>query len=136
MLQIDTLKKGKNYFLFSKSSRIDFVSISKSKKAKDTIIYIRFGYPTPIPTSNTINGTVISAHKNKESNVPVFDKIDIIKGNYADIKVEKETLLKNLFTITGAKFPLSLKLTSGKEIIDFELTEGGEWDIRIDLKNN
>lgn len=136
IFQTDTLKKGKNYILFSKSEQIDNVFFSKAKKPKEQVLRIHFGYPTPIPTSNTISSNVISAHKKKDNQLPVFDKIDIISGNYKDIKVERETDLKNLFTFTDLQFPLRLKLTSGKDTLDLELTEAGEWDIRIDLKNN
>ena len=136
--QTDTLKKGKNYFLFSKSENIETVSFNKSKKAKENTIYIRFGFPTPIPTSNSINGTVLQSNRKytEDGSVPVFDKIDIINGKYADIKMSKDTNMRNLFTLTGLEFPLHIKLNSGKESIDLELTEAGEWNIGIELKNN
>ena len=136
-LSLDTLKKGKNYILFSKSENVDNVTFSKSKKPKENNIYIRFGYPAPIPSSNVTNGQVISSKRYKEGGVlPIFDKIDIIKGNYAEITTAKDTKYRSLFTLTGAEFPLRLKLTSGTDTIDLELTEAGEWNLEIDLKNN
>jgi hypothetical protein len=126
----DTLKKGKNY-------NIDRVDISKNKKQKDDKVFIRFGFPTPIPTSNAITSNVITSKRyNEDGSVPVFDKIDILKGKYEDIVVSKDTKVRNLFTISRIEFPLHLKLTSGAEIIEFELNEAGQWDIWIELKNN
>ncbi len=137
ILPSDTLKKGKNYILFSKSENIDNVSFSKSKKSKENIVYIRFGFPAPIPTSNSVNATVISSKRyNEGGSIPIFDKIDILKGNYAEIKNDKDTKYRNLFTFTGVEFPLRLKLNSGKENVDLEFTEAGEWNIEIELKNN
>ena len=69
-------------------------------------------------------------------NLPKFDKIDILKGKYDDIKVNPDTKYRNLFTFTGLEFPIRLKLTSGLEVIDFEILEAGEWNIDIELKNN
>lgn len=133
----DTLKKGNNYALFSKTENIARVDISKNKKQKENKVFIKFGFPTPIPTSNTITSNVISSKRyNEDGSVPVFDKIDILKGKYDDIVVSKDTKFRNLFTISGIKFPLHLKLTSGLETIEFELNEPGQWDISIELKNN
>ncbi len=137
LLQADTLKKGKNYILFSKSENIDNVSFSKSKKSKDNVLYIRFGYPTPIPKSNAVNANVITSKRyNEDGTIPIFDKIDILKGNYSEIKNSKDTKYRNLFTFSGVEFPLRLTLFSGKESIDLEFTEAGEWNIEIELKNN
>lgn len=135
---IDTLKKGKNYTLFNKSINIDRVDISKNKKSAEPVILIHFGFPKPMPTSNTVSGTVLQSNRKytEDGKLPVFDKIDIIKGNYSDIKVDKETNFKNIFTLTNVKFPIHLKLLSGKETIEFELNEVGKWDIVIELKNN
>ena len=136
--QTDTLKKGKNYNLFSKSDNVDRVDFNKSKKPKDNIVYIRFGFPKPMPSSNTVNATVMQSNRKytEDGTLPVFDKIDILKGKYADIKVDKETSLRNIFTLTNVEFPLHIKLHSGKESIDLELNEAGEWNIGIELKNN
>ena len=136
-LQLDTLTKGKNYLLFSKSDNVDNVTFSKSKKSKENIVYIRFGFPTPVPSSNSVNGTVITSKRYREGGVlPIFDKIDIIKGNYAEIKNDKDTKYRSLFTFTGVEFPLQLKLISGNDNIYLELTEAGQWNIEIELKNN
>ena len=136
-LKSDTLKKGKNYILFSKSQNIENVSFSKSKKPKGNIVYIRFGFPAPVPTSNAVNATVITSKRyNEDGTIPIFDKIDILKGNYSDIKNDKDTKYRNLFTFSGVEFPLRLKLNSGKENVDLEFTEAGEWNIEIELKNN
>lgn len=133
----DTLKKGKNFNLFNKSENINRVDISKDKKKKENKVYIRFGFPTPIPTSNAITSNVISSKRyNEDGSVPVFDKIDILKGKYEDIVVSNDTKVRNLFTISGVEFPLHLKLTSGAEVVEFELNEAGQWDISIELKNN
>jgi hypothetical protein len=134
---LDTLKKGKNYLLFSKSENVENVSFSKSKKSKENVIYLRFGFPAPIPTSNVANAQVITSKRYKEGGVlPVFDKIDILKGNYAEITTAKDTKYRSLFTLTGVEFPLRLKLTSGTDTIDLELIEAGEWNMEIELKNN
>jgi len=136
-LPLDTLKKGKNYTLFSKSENVENVSFNKSKKSKENVVYIRFGFPTPIPTSNVANGQIISSKRYKEGGtLPVFDKIDILKGNYAEITTAKDTKYRSLFTLTGAEFPLRLKLTSGTDTIDLELIEAGAWNMEIELKNN
>lgn len=136
--QSDTLKKGKNYNLFSKSDNIDRIDFDKSKKSKENIVYIRFGFPKPMPTSNNVNANLLQSNRKytEDGSLPVFDKIDIIKGKYADIKLARETAFRNLFTLTGVEFPLQLKLYSGKESIDLELNEAGEWNIGIELKNN
>ncbi|MEJ5994521.1 hypothetical protein WG904_08835 [Pedobacter sp. Du54] len=134
---LDTLKKGQNFILFSKSSAVDNITFSKSKKPKTTNVYIRFGFPTPIPASNVANAQVITSKRYKEDGVlPVFDKIDILKGNYADITTSKDTKYRSLFTLTGVEYPLRLKLTSGTDTVDLELTEPGEWNMEIELKNN
>lgn len=136
--QSDTLKKGKNYILYSKTAEVERVAFSKSRKSKDNIVYIRFGFPAPAPSSNSNNTAVLQSNrKYKEDDaLPNFEKIDILKGKYEDIKVSKETKYKNLFTFTGIEFPLRLKLNSGKETIDLEVTEAGEWNLDIELKNN
>lgn len=136
-LPSDTLKKGKNYLLISKSENVENVNFSKSKKSKENIVYIRFGFPAPIPSSNVANGQVITSKRYKEGGIlPVFDKIDILKGNYTEITTAKDTKYRSLFTLTGVEFPLRLKLTSGTDTIDLELTEAGEWNMEIELKNN
>jgi len=134
----DTLKKGKNFILHSQTTNIERVTFGKNKKTKQDVVYIHFGFPTPIPSSNSINGTVLQSNRSykDEDRLPAFEKIDILKGKYEDIKVSRETKLKNLFTLTGVQFPLRLKLNSGKETIDLELSEAGEWNITIELKNN
>ncbi len=137
IVQTDTLKKGKGYNLFNKTVQINSIDFSKKKKAKDSVIYIYFGYPTAIPTSNAIKGNVIGGKMGEvRDQLPLFDKIDVLSGKYEDIKVSPDTKNRNLFTITGLKFPIRLKLKSGLEVIDFELLEPGEWNIDIELKNN
>lgn len=137
-LQSDTLKKGKNYLLFNKTLNIDNVRFTKNKKSKKTILFITYGFPTPIPSSNTVNATVLQGNRKYKADdaLPVFEKIDIINGNYKDIKVEKINAQKSLFTFSGLEFPLHLKLKSGAETIEFKLMEAGQWDIDIELKNN
>lgn len=136
-LAIDTLKKGKNYTIFSKTDQISSIDITKKKKAKQNEIYIYFGYPTTMPASNAIKGNVIGGKMGENrDNLPLFDKIEILNGKYEDIKVSPDTKYRNLFTLTGLEFPLRLKLKSGLETIDFELLEVGEWNIDIELKNN
>ncbi|RZK52238.1 MAG: hypothetical protein EOO91_19690 [Pedobacter sp.] len=135
--QSDTLKKGKNYILFSKSENVGKADFSKNKKPKENKVYIRFGFPTPIPTSNAINSNVISSKRyNEDGSIPIFEKIDILEGKYEGIVLNKDTKVRNLYTLTDVEFPLHLKLNSGAETIEFELTEAGEWDILIELKNN
>lgn len=132
----DTLKKGKNYNLFSKTDNISNVSFNQNKKKKDIIVVIRLGYPTPETQNNTVGGAVqASKSRFAESEpVPVFDKIEILKGKYENIKVEGETYLKNKFTLSELEFPLHLKLISGKDIIELELLEAGFWNLAIELK--
>lgn len=133
----DTLKKGKGYYIFTKSDKIISIDINKKKKPKDNIIYIYFGYPAPVPTSNTIRTNVIGGKMGENrDNLPLFDKIDILNGKYEDIKISPDTKYRNLNQLTGIEFPIRLKLTSGLETIDFELLEPGEWTIEIELKNN
>lgn len=135
--RLDTIKKGKNYTLFSKSENVESVTFSKKKKSNSDIIYIRFGLTTPEPTFGRINGTVITSKRYKEDGtIPIFDKIEIIKGKYEDIKMSKHTKIKNLFAFLKPEFPIRLKLISGNEYIDLELLEAGEWDLEISLKNN
>jgi hypothetical protein len=136
-LPADTLKKGKNYLLFSKSENINNIRFSKEKKSTDNVLNITFGYPAPIPSSNAVNGTVITSKRyNEDGAAPIFDKIDILKGNYAAVKTNKDTKYRNSFTFTSVEYPLRLKLFSGAESIDLELTEAGEWNLWIELKNN
>lgn len=135
IVQTDTLKKGKNYILYSKTENIQNVSFSQNKK-KDNLVVIRYGYPNPMAPTNTIGGA-IQQSKSKYSEpepVPVFDKIEIIKGKYETINVEKENDLRNRFTLSTLEFPLHLKLTSGKEVIELELQEASYWNISIELK--
>lgn len=133
----DTLKKGKNYILFSKTENITNVSFSQNKK-KENLISIRFGYPNPMAPTNTIGGAIQTSNSNygTKKAVPVFDKIEILGGKYEDIKVEKENDLRNRFILSGLQFPLKLKLISGKEVIELELQEAGFWNLAIELKNN
>ncbi len=134
--QTDTLKSGIGYNLFSKTPNISSVLVSTKKNAKKNIMYIYVGYPAPIPTSNAILSNVIGG-KNGETrdNIPLFDKIDIITGNYEDIIVSPDTKYRNLFKLTGLTFPIRLKLRSGLEVVDFEILKPGEWSIDIELKN-
>ena len=137
IIHTDTLKKGKGYNLFNKTVQINSIDFSKKKKAKDSVIYIYFGYPTAIPTSNAIKGNVIGGKMGEvRDHLPLFDKIDVLSGKYEEIKVSPDTKYRNLFTFTGLQFPIRLKLKSGLEEIDFELLEPGEWNIDIELKNN
>lgn len=136
-IQTDTLKKGKNYILFNKSENIDDVSFSSNKK-KENLLVIRYGYPNPGAPTNNINGAIQQSRTKygEPEPIPVFDKIEIIKGKYENIKVEKENDLRNRFTFSQLEFPLHLKLTSGKETIEFELQEAGYWNLAIMLKKN
>lgn len=136
-LPADTLKKGKGYIMFHKTSAINSVEIAQKKTAKANGIYIYFGYPTPVPTSNAIRSNVIGGKMGeKRDDIPLFDKIDIITGKYEDIKVSRDTKYRNLFKLTGLEFPIRLKLKSGLEVVDFEISKAGEWRIEIELKNN
>lgn len=138
-LSIDTLKKGKNYILFSKTKNVQNVIFSKSKKSTEQKVMIHFGIPTAVPVTKSVFSTTIDVEKKyKEEDAAnfVFDKIYIAKGKYANVETTKETFTRNLFTFTGVEFPLRLQLTSKDQVIDLELTEAGEWDINIELKNN
>jgi len=136
-LAIDTLKKEKNYILHSKSENV--ASVSFIKKAKANTVYIKFGFQSTAPSSSSVAGVVNQNNKTYMENVAsslVFDKIDILSGSYADIKVTSYSKLINLYELSKVEYPLRLKLYSGKERIDLELLEKGEWNIQIDLKNN
>lgn len=132
----DTLKKGKNYNLFSKTEKITSVVINKGKKDKENVVFIYFGYPPNIPSSNVVRGNVIGGKGETRAALPEFDKIDILRGKYEDIKINPDTKERNLYKLSGLEFPLRLKLNYGSESVDFELLEAGEWNIRIELKNN
>ncbi len=135
--QTDTLKKGKGYNLYSKTLKVNSVTISKKKKPKADIIYIYFGFPEAAPKSNAISGSVIGGKMGESrDNLPKFDKIDIITGKYEEIKVTPDTKYRNLFAFSKLEFPIRLMLTSGLEVVEFEIFEAGEWNIDIELKNN
>ena len=134
----DTLKKGKNYILFSKTENIRAVRLNKSKKSKEEVIKIHFGYPTPVPVTKTASSLTIDnvkIYKPEDGQALVFDKILILKGGYGTIQTTAETYIRNLFTLGSVTFPIRLQLTFGKELVDFELTEPGEWDLEIELKD-
>jgi hypothetical protein len=134
--QIDTLKKGKNYNLFNKTENIVSVVINQHKKPKENVVYIYFGYPQDIPSSNVVKGNLIGGKGENRITLPEFDKIDILRGKYEDIKISPDTKVRNLYKLSNIEFPLRLKLNYASENIDFELLEAGEWNIRLELKNN
>lgn len=139
LLQSDTLKKGKNYILFNKSKEIESVRFVKNKKATTSSLKVHFGLPPIIPpTNNVFNSTmeVVKKYKPEDGALFVFDKITILSGKYDHIQTTAETNSRNLLTFTGLEFPLRLNLIWGKESVDLELTEAGEWDITIEIKNN
>lgn len=138
-LSSDTLKNGKNYLLFSKTKDIQTVVFSKKKKSAKEEVKIHFGLPQIIPpTNNVFNSTIIveKKYKAEDAEAFVFDKIKILKGKYTDVVITKETFTRNLFTLTGIEFPLRLQLISREQVVDLELTEVGDWEITIELKNN
>ena len=134
--RLDTIKKDKNYVLVSKTENVGFLSLKKLKNPGE-LLTVRFGFPTPIPVSNRV-GTAVQGDINRggDPELPTFDKIEIIKGKYSDVKAEKDTKYRTLFTFTGIEFPLHLNLYSGKEMIDFMLLTPGNWSMNIELKNN
>ena len=135
--QTDTLKKGKGYNLYSKTVKVNSVTIGKKKKPKTDVVYIYFGFPEAAPTSNAVNANVIGGKMGESrDNLPKFDKIDILNGKYEEVKVSPDTKYRNLFTFSRLEFPIRLRLTSGVEVVDFEIFEAGEWNIDIELKNN
>ena len=139
LTQSDTLKKGKNYILFSKTKEIESVRFVKNKKATTNSLKVHFGLPPVIPpTNNVFNSTmeVVKKYKPEDGALFVFDKITILSGKYDRIQTTAETNSRNLLTFTGLEFPLRLNLIWGKESVDLELTEAGEWDITIEIKNN
>lgn len=138
-LENDTLKKGKNYVLFSKSKDIQNVIFSKNKKSQAQEVKIHFGLPTAVPVTKSVFSTTIDVEKKykaEDAAAFVFDGIKIIKGKYSKVETTKETFTRNLFTFTNIEFPLRLLLTSKDQTIDLELVEAGDWDINIELKNN
>ena len=135
--QTDTLKKGKGYHIYSKTAKVNSVTIGKKKKPKADVVYIYFGFPEAAPTSNAVSANVIGGKMGESrDNLPKFDKIDILNGKYDEVKVSPDTKYKNLFTFSNLVFPLRLRLTSGLEVVDLEILEAGEWNIDIELKNN
>ena len=133
----DTLKKGDGYIIFNKTAKINTVDIKKKKKSAANVIYIYFGFPEAVPTSNAIKTNVIGGKMGEErDNLPLFDKIDILNGKYEDVTVNPDTKYRNLYKFTGLEFPIRLRLKSGLEVTEFEISKAGEWNIDLELKNN
>ena len=138
-LNSDTLKKGKNYLLFSKTKGIENVIFSKNKKSTAQLVKIHFGIPTAVPVTKSVFGATMKIERRytqEDAAAFVFDKIFIVKGKYTNVEITNETFTRNLFTFKNVEFPLRLQLTSKDQVIDLELTEAGDWDINIELKNN
>ncbi|WP_410220469.1 hypothetical protein [Pedobacter sp.] len=135
-LQTDSVKP---YTVINKSGNIEGVLISKKKKG-DNKIFLMVG-SREIKNKNEhaaslgISGTTESQER-KDQTGPIFDKIDILSGNYSDISVVKQTTTQNLYTLKDVVFPLHLKMRDGKNFIEFEIKEKGTWDINVIYKNN
>jgi len=133
----DTVKKG-NYTIFSKSDKIGTMSFTKNKKSKEQVLTIKFGYPTPMPGNNSLTSTSVQSSRpfGDQGTTPEIKNVLILAGKYEDMTVLKDGARKNKYTLTGLTFPLHLKISSDTDIVEFELTEAGKWNIDIELKNN
>jgi len=131
----DTLKKTSQYVLYSKTANINDVFISKNKKSKENVIYIKVSFATVQTNSNAIKTAVLQGNKQYgEDNHPTISNVKILKGKYEDMKGEAASKTASLYTFTKLEFPLHLQVSLMGEIIDFELSEPGKWDIDLKLK--
>lgn len=133
--KIDTLKKTNQYVLYSKTANINDVFISKNKKSKENIVYVKISFATVQSNSNAIKTAVLQGNKQYgEDYHPTISNVKILKGKYEDMKGEAVSKTASLYTFTKLEFPLHLQVSLMGEIIDFELLEPGKWDIDLKLK--
>ncbi|MGY3055398.1 hypothetical protein ACVWYG_003614 [Pedobacter sp. UYEF25] len=125
------------YTILGKSENIASIAVRKGKK-NENIVYIKIGQSTFDGASNNGTGLGISgksrSRESQNASGPVFDQIEILSGNYEDIKVDKISTTQNEFTLVSVHFPLRLKMHVGKEFIEFELKEPGSWDMDVRYK--
>ena len=128
---------AKDFILHESSTEIESVIITKNDK-KGNVLYIKLGYRTFNGANNNSTALGIAGKsRSRESqsvSAPVFDKVEILSGNYEEIKADKLSTTQNLFTLKNIEFPLRLKMYVGKEYIDFELKNSGEWNITVNYK--
>lgn len=128
---------NKDFVLHGTSSEIESATATKNK-TKGNALYIKLGYRTFNAASNNSTSLGISGKsRSRESqsvSAPVFDKVEILSGNYEEMKADKLSTTQNLFTLKNSEFPLRLKMYIGKEYIDFEIKEQGEWNIEVKYK--
>jgi len=133
--QTDTLKKTSQYLLISKSENVNEVFISRNKKSKDQILYLKIGIMQADANSNAVKTAILQGNKQYgETMNPTISNVRIIKGKYADMKAEAASKTATLYTLTGLEFPLHLVIEFMGESLDFELLEPGKWDIDVNLK--
>lgn len=131
----DTLKKTAEYILLNKTANIGDVFISKNKKSKEQIVYIKIRFATLQSNSNAIKTAVLQGNKQYgENEHPTISSVKILKGKYEDMKGEAATKTASLYTFTKLEFPLHLQVITMGETLDFELLEPGKWDIDLNLK--
>ena len=131
----DTLKKTGQYVLFSKTANIEDVTLTKNKKSKDQILYIKIGFTKTESNSNAVKTAVLQGNKQyQDANNPAISEVKILNGKYEDMKAETVTKTSTLYTLTGLAFPLRLNIMFMGETLDFELLEPGKWDVDLILK--
>lgn len=132
---IDTLKKTSQYLLISKSENVNEVFISRNKKSKDQVLYLKIGFMQADVNSNTVKTAILQGDKQYgEAKNPTISNVKILKGKYADMKAEAASKTATLYTLTNLEFPLHLAVEFMGESLDFELLEPGKWDIDVNLK--
>lgn len=131
----DTLKKTSKYLLISKSENVNEVFISRNKKSKDQVLYLKIGFMQADVNSNTVKTAILQGDKQYgEAKNPTISNVKILKGKYADMKAEAASKTATLYTLTNLEFPLHLAVEFMGESLDFELLEPGKWDIDVNLK--
>ena len=128
---------AKDFILHQTSPEIESVTATKNKR-KGNNLYIKLGYKTFADANNNSTSLGIAGKsKSRESRsvtAPAFDKVEILSGNYEEMKADKLSTTQNLFTLKNSEFPIRLKMYIGKEYIDFEVKEQGEWNIEVQYK--
>ncbi len=131
----DTLKKTSQYILISKTENINEVFISRNKKSKEQVLYLKIGFMSTDANSNTVKTAILQGNKQYgEATNPTISNVKILKGKYVDMKAETASKTATLYTLTNPEFPLHLVVEFMGESLDFELLEPGKWDIDVNLK--
>ena len=134
LLRTDTLQKTNQYLLFSKGENIDNVRFSRNKKSKDETLFINIDYAKTSSGSGVNQTGVQSPRQFGNADNPTISNVRIILGKYTDMKADAVTKTATLYTLSGLQFPLRLQVFVMGEIIDFELSEPGRWNVDLILK--